>query len=354
MKTGSAPMRRVLIPSDQRDWVVNFVDGYRRLGWDVTTGVYNFDLEACKPEVVHFNWPEEMTGWKVPSAAQIDVIAARLDRWTKRSRIIVSVNNLYPHGAHGNSSWHRLYTAFYERAEVIHHFSEASRAMVCAEYPSIAGRNHVVQVGFNYDLMLPSGPRDRAASRAEFGIDPGEIVYLVFGTLRFWDEVCLLCRAFEQAKVPTKRLFVAARYAEPGADLRQRWRRWRWDLWQRSHDVLRRVEYVPDEQVYKIFDAADAAVVIRQNSMSSGVPSLAMTFGRMVIAPNFGGIPESIAGAGNLLYDDTSVASLAQAMEQAAGLDRERIGLKNREIAAQRTWDSIIKTCLEALEPSAA
>src|ERR1051326_371229 len=95
-------MGRVLIPSDHRDWVANFVDGYRRLGFDVTTGTYNFELEACHPDVVHFQWPEELTGWKLPTSAQIDDITRRLDRWARRSRLIISVNNLYPHGQQGN------------------------------------------------------------------------------------------------------------------------------------------------------------------------------------------------------------------------------------------------------------
>jgi glycosyltransferase involved in cell wall biosynthesis len=345
-------MQRVLIPSDHRDWIVNFVDGYRRLGWDVTTGVYNFDLEACQPDVVHFNWPEEITGWKLPDKAKLDATIGRLDRWARRSRLIVSVNNLYPHGQHGDPIWRRLYTAFYERADVIHHFSQTSKDMVCLEYPSIAGRNHLVRLGFNYDLLLPAGPRDRAASRAAFGIERDEIVYLVFGSLRFWDEVCFLKDAFERAKAPGKRLLVAARYVESGPTLRQRWRRWHWGQWQRSNNVVRVNGYVPDEDVYKLFDAADAVVVIRQNSLSSGVPLLAMTFGRMVIGPAFGGIEEYLAGAENLLYNGDSAVSLAAAMERAANIDRERVGSKNRELAAGWTWDGIIKSCLDALTPT--
>jgi glycosyltransferase involved in cell wall biosynthesis len=340
---------RVLVPSDHRDWVVNFADAYRRLGFDVTTGSYNFDLEASQPDIVHFLWPEELTGWKVPSPAQIDAAIARLDRWARRSRLIITVNNLYPHGQHGNPHWHRLYTAFYERAEVIHHFSQASKELVCQEFPAVADRNHVVRLGFNYDLMLPVGPRDRAASRRAYGFAPQEMVYLVFGTLRFWDEVQLIKRAFTQANVAGKRLFMAARYNEPGSSWRLRWNRWQWRQWQRRNKVLRVTDYVPDEEVYSLFDAADAVVVIRQNSMSSGVPSLAMTFGRMVVAPNFGGIPEYLGGADNLLYDGTSASSLSKAMEHAANLDREAIGAKNREVAAGWGWDGIIRTCLDAL-----
>ena len=342
-------MPRVLLPCDHRDWVVNFADGYRRLGWDVTTGAFNFDLEACRPDVVHLNWPEELTGWRVPKASQIDATIARLGRWAKRARVILSVNNLHPHGQAGNPQWRRLYTSFYERAEVIHHFSQASKEAVCREYPSIAGRNHIVRVGFNYDLMLPSATRDRAAARRAFGITPDEMVYLCFGTLRFWEEVCLIRDAFARARVPRKRLFMAARYSEPGASWDLRWKRLRWRHWQRRHNVLLATEYVPDEEVYTVFDAADAVVVVRKNSLSSGVPGLAMTFGRFVIAPNFGGMPEYLAGADNLLYDQTSAQSLADALERAAQLDREVVGVQNRRIADGWGWDQIIKFCLDSL-----
>ena len=342
-------MPRVLIPSDQRDWVVNFAEAYRRLGFDVTTGTYNFDLESSSPDIVHFQWPEELTGWKLPTPEKIDEVAARLDRWAERAQIIISVNNLYPHGQHGNAVWHRLYTLFYERADVIHHFSHASKVAVCSEYPSISERNHVVRVGFNYDLLLPRVCRDRDACRRMLGFRPDELVYLAFGSLRFWDEVQLMSRAFSAARVPNKRLLLAARYTEPGSSWRSRWRRWRWRRWQRWNKVVRVTEYVPDEEVYRLFDAADAVVVVRQNSLSSGVPSLAMTFGRTVIAPNVGGIAEYLAGTLNPLYDPVSFKSLAAAMEQTAFCDREMLGSGNRQIADGWGWVEIARSCLDAL-----
>ena len=345
---------RVLLPSDNKDWIVNFAEAYRRLGFDVTAGIFNFELETSNPDILHINWPEEFTGWKVPSAAQINTITSQLDRWAQRSRLIVSVNNLYPHGQHGNPHCHRLYSAFYERAEVIHHFSHASKNLVCEEYPAVASKNHVVRLGFNYDLNLPKAPRDRDASRRELGIAPNEMVYLVFGALRCWEEVELMRRAFKLAKVPGKKLLVAGRYNEPGSSLRLRWRRLNWKRWQRANKPPGLPDYVPDSELYRLFDAADSVVVIREGGLGSGVPSLAMTFGRMVIAPAFGGIPEYLAGADNMLYDTMSAASLANAMEKAASIDREKIGKKNREIAAGWNWERIIRTCLDALPASEA
>ena len=74
-----------------------------------------------------------------------------------------------------------------------------------------------------------------------------------------------------------------------------------------------------------------------------------MTFGRFVIAPNFGAIPEYLAGTGNALYDQSSPDSLALAMEHAAATDREGVGAENARIAAGWGWADSVGTCLDAL-----
>jgi glycosyltransferase involved in cell wall biosynthesis len=342
-------MRRVLIPSDNFDFVANFAIGYRSLGFDATAGHINFELETGDFDLIHILWPEEFTGWGVPTTAQVDSVFARLDRWTKRARLIISVNNLYPHRDGKNPQFHRLYTGFYERATVIHHFSHTSKDLVCREHPSIAGNNHVVHLGFNYERLLPSSPCDRVVARRSFGFASGDFVFLAFGALRFWEEVRLLQQGFGRARVHNKRLLLAAHYREYGPVWRQRWRRLRWRQWQRSDRVRSVVERVPDEDLPNLFAAADAVVVIRQHSMSSGVPSMAMTFGRFVIAPNFGAIPEYLAGTGNALYDQSSPEGLALAMERAAAAEREGVGAENARIAAGWGWADIVSTCLDAL-----
>ena len=106
---------------------------------------------------------------------------------------------------------------------------------------------------------------------------------------------------------------------------------------------------VPDEELASLFDAIDAVVVIRQNSLSSGAPNMAMTFGRFVIAPRVGAMPEYLAGTGNALYEQTSADDLARAMELAAVADRETVGQENARIAAGWGWEAIVRTCLDAL-----
>src|SRR5262249_4247255 len=240
---------RVLIPSDNFDWVANFVGGYREMGFDVAAGQLNFELESGEYDIVHLLWPEEFTGWGKPSAARIDAVLRRLDRWRGRARLIMSVSQLYPHRYPKDRLYHRLYSGFFERAEVIHHFSKASKELVCREYPDIAGRNHVVRVGFNYERLLPRGSRDRTAARRAFGFSIDELAFLVFGSLRFWEEVRILQRALALARLPNKKLLLAAHYVEGGPMWRQRWRRWQWRCWQTSQEMRTIYDRVPVEEL---------------------------------------------------------------------------------------------------------
>jgi len=347
-------MPSVLIATDQRDWLGNFVAGYQQLGWDAIGGILNFDLETYQPDVVHINWPEELAGWRAPTSLQLQALIERLERWSRRSRIIFSVNNLYPHGQADNDMWFRLYSAVLKFADVVHHFSETSKRSVLDRYPESRGRRHIVRVGFNYDRLLPATRPDRSEARRKFGVSADEAVFLCFGALRFWKEIGLIREAYVRTRVPNKRLLMAARYVELGPALQMRLRRAYWGYWQRRQNAIVVSDYVPEDEVYELFDAADVVVAARHDGLSSGIPCLAMSMGRVVIAPRIGGTEEYLQGTQNILYDPASPDQLARAMERAADLDRERIGAENRRVADGWRWRDIIADCLKALpDPSA-
>jgi glycosyltransferase involved in cell wall biosynthesis len=346
-------MPTVLIATDQRDWLGNFAAGYQQLGWDVIGGVTNFELESCRADIVHINWPEELAGWRSPTPLQLQAILERLERWSLRSRIIFSVNNLYPHGQADDAMWFRLYSGLFKYADVVHHFSETSRNSVLARYPESRDRRHVVRVGFNYDRLIPAARPDRSEARRKFGVEPNETVFLCFGALRSWSEIDLIRNAYVRVRLPSKRLLMAARYVEQGSPLEMRLRRGYWRYWQWRQNAIVVTDYVPEGEVYELFDAADVVLVARHDGLSSGIPCLAMSMGRPVIAPGIGGTAEYLEGTQNILYDPASPDQLARAMERTVDLDGERIGAENRRKADGWCWSDIIADCLKAL-PEAA
>lgn len=341
---------RILIPSDNRWFIDNLTEGYGQLGHDVTCGVANFWIDAAPYDVVHLQWPEELTGWSEPSAAVIRDVADRIESWRQKATVIASVHNLFPHGAATSAAYRELFAETYRRADVIHHYSHVSKEALISRFPELASARHLVTPGFNYERLLPLRA-DREVARRELGLSNGDVAFMTLGAVRSWEEGALLRRAYGEARVAGKRLILASRAdkAAPARPWVRAARAWQMRSWSARKDVIstggRRV---PEDELCRLLAAADAVLVIRSDSLNSAVPGLAMTMGRMVVAPDIGSIGELLAGTGNVLFDPASPASLSAAMEAAASMDTRKIGARNAEIAATWSWRTILSQCLDA------
>src|SRR5262245_66592772 len=103
-------MPRVLIPTDDDD--LGLAEAYRSFGWDVAIGSANFRIHAAEYDVVHHQWPEEYSGWQVPTEQQVSEIEQDLRWWSSRATNIFTVHNLYPHRGPGHPACHELYSCF--------------------------------------------------------------------------------------------------------------------------------------------------------------------------------------------------------------------------------------------------
>ena len=346
-------MVRVLIPSDNTSFVVHLAKAYAKAGHEVVVGAFNFFLRKARYDFVHYLWPEEFSGWRPPDDRTLDRVRKSADWWAENAETVMTVNNLYPHCHEGDKRFAQLYDVFYERTAAIVHHSNASRTQVLQHFPAASRKPNLVATACSY-LDLVRRDFDRAKLRWELGIAEKEFVILVFGALRMWPEVELIIRGFDYARVAGKRLLVVARYGERtqvNAWLR-RYRQIRWSLWLKKTRAAVVNKYVPDEEIYRYFESADAVIIPRLRDLSSGVVGMTFSFGKLLIAPNHGAFPEYLAGTENLLYDSGDALSLAHALEKASALDRERIGAHNRSVADKWSWDGVVETCLDAMAQS--
>jgi hypothetical protein len=322
---------------------------YSTLGWDVVVGASNFFLCTGKFELVHYLWPEEYSKWVPPDEVALLHIISHLDYWLRQSRPIITVNNLYPHGYEGNESFQLLYDAFYARSRAIVHHSKTSHQLVCSNFKSAISKPHFFASECAYH-DLRRGTFDRSRARAELGLMDEDFVVLVFGALRFWDEVRLLMKGFSTAKVARKRLILATRYNErkPIGRVKRRLRNWRFGCWLVTQGAIRVNDYIPDEEIERYFEAADVTLVLRIKDLGSGIIGMGMTFGKLILAPDHDAFPEYLGNTENVFYKSGDYSSLAMAIERAAQVDYSRIGGDNLDIAKSWTAEGIAKTCLKA------
>jgi glycosyltransferase involved in cell wall biosynthesis len=340
-------MPRVLIPSDNLDFALYLAEAYRQAGWDVVMGAANFDLAAADFDLVHFQWPEELTAWIEPSEARLAEVSARLDEWRRRTKLVLTVHNLRPHRNGEAVGFRKLYEAFYRRVHVVAHFTATSRQAVTEEFPASPEVRHIVTGYFNLDRLLPS-ERDTNRACRDLGTADDAFVVLIIGSLREWAEVELIRRGFDAASIPGKRLLMCGRYDESGPRLQQRWRRWTWSRWLRSRNAIV-CGFTLDPEVHRIVDGADAVLIPRIRAMNSGLPALAASFGKIVIAPRCGAYPELLANTSHPIYEPGNAVSLAGALEKASRLDRTVVATECRRLVESWQWSAIIGAIVGAV-----
>jgi len=93
-------------------------------------------------------------------------------------------------------------------------------------------------------------------------------------------------------------------------------------------------------------NAADVVVLPFQDILTSGSALLAMSFGKPVIAPRMGCIPEALDRKGVFLYTHNEEEALLRAFQQASLADLAAMGKYNYRKAKRFDWNEIAqKTC---------
>jgi len=115
----------------------------------------------------------------------------------------------------------------------------------------------------------------------------------------------------------------------------------------KSDDRIRAfLQFVPAKDVQLYMNAADVVVLPFKDILTSGSALLAMSFGKAVIAPRLGCIPESLDSRGVFLYDHNEEEGLLKAIQQATLANLAAMGKYNYGRAKHLGWNVIgQKTC---------
>jgi len=105
------------------------------------------------------------------------------------------------------------------------------------------------------------------------------------------------------------------------------------------------LEFIPDEKIEIYMNAADVIVLPYADVLTSGAAILGMSFGKPIIAPRLGCIPELLDGPGNFVYDREDKDGLYNAMREAvtARSSLQEMGLENLQAVQDFDWDSIAR-----------
>jgi beta-1,4-mannosyltransferase len=295
-----------------------------------------------RPDVLHLHWTHPYLGstdtpGPLASARFLGQLALVKGLGT---RLVWTIHNLGGHEGSRSPAEMALHRRLFRLADgVICHCEAAVDATVEAYDLRASDRRrlHVIPHG-NYVGAYPEPlPRERARGGLDLPQDARVLLFL--GALREYKGVLELVRAVRALPDPDVHLVVAGspRARSAGPDLTG-------PLTTAAAGDPRihlRLDFVPDREVSALLSAADAVVVPFRDVLTSGSVILAMSFGRAVVAPALGCLPELCDQDGSVLYDPRGPDALARAIREALAADLPGLGRKAAERARQLSWGPI-------------
>lgn len=195
------------------------------------------------------------------------------------------------------------------------------------------GGVHVIEHP-NY-LGVYADTMTRGDARARLDLPARERVFLFFGALRPGKGVGALVDAFAALPADDARLVIAGEPHLPDSELERLRAR-------AARDPRLRLElrYIADDDVGVFIAATDVVVLPFAEVLTSASAILAMSFGRPVVAPALGCLPELLADDAGVLYDPAAPDGLLAALRRCLTEDLSAIGAAGFERVRSRTWQA--------------
>lgn len=295
-------------------------------------------LRAGRPRVLHLHWTHEyLKGAAGPT---------RLNRWRFLGqlrllrrlgvRIVWTMHNLGGHDGLRHASEMAVHRELVSLADAVICHCTAARDAAIAAYgldAADAAKLHVVPHG-SYLGAYPDAV-SRAEARARLGLPESGPVLLFLGAVRGYKGTDDLVDAFRGVVDPAARLLIAGKPRGEGISARLA------AAAAADRRIVLALRYIADDELQVWLGAADVVVLPFRDILTSGSAILGLSFGRPIVAPALGCLPETVPASAGVLYDPDAAGALGEALGTALQGDLAAMGSAARERAEELAWDPI-------------
>lgn len=299
-------------------------------------------VDCGKPDILHLHWTDGFIvgeSWVRTFAKSIRFLFELLAVKMSGVKVVWTIHNLSNHEGRRTQyevTYNRFVLHLFDA--LIVHCNHAREAVVQTFQvsPRMTKRIRVIPHG-NY-VNCYENIVSRKIARRVFGYGDSEIVMLFFGALRPYKGLFELIRAFKEAKSEKLKLILAGQPAS---------RQFASDV-QRAAEGDPRIRIflhlIPDEDIQKFMNASDVVVLPYSNILTSGTLLLAMSFGKAVIVPRLGCVPETVDDRGAIFYKLED--GLRGTIQKILSADLAAMGRYNKLKAQTYDWESIAAVTL--------
>ena len=290
-------------------------------------------------QVLHMNWL-----WKFYRRQTLEDTMGRLAHFTDSLlyakklgyRIIWTMHNFLPHERPFPHVDRMANLAASIAADaVIAHCRHG--ADLLAEHYHRTDAVHVIPHGHFIDVFPNTISRREA--RMKLSLPEDAFVYLFLGNARAYKGIEILIEAFKRIDGPDSLLLLMMKqkvdmaYGKTLLGLAEGSSRIR----------IATSLFFPNEVFQDYVNAADVAVFPFHQVLTSGSVIAALSFGRPVIGPRLGCLPELVGDKVGILYDSEDAEGLEKALRKIREKDTGKMGRAARKLAESLDWDGIAR-----------
>ena len=287
-----------------------------------------------KYDLLHLHWVSELFAAEERSFPKflIRYVIALSDIWflrnVRKAKIVWTIHNHYAHDAL-RPKWDRIARKFLAKRcdQLIVH--GPSGVKLLEDTWGIKKDKCTCLPHGNHRGAFPN-ETNKTEARRKLNIGEDKKVILFFGSLRKYKGVDELISAFSQIDREDTILMVAGRIKDKA---------YKQQLQQQGGDKVRFAdEFIPNEEAQYYMHASDVVALPFRRIMTSGSMLLAMTFGRIIVAPKMGTLPDYLSKEGGVLYEGDG---LKEAILRALLLDQKVASEANIKMVDKLEWEPI-------------
>ena len=246
-------------------------------------------------------------------------------------RVVWTLHNLLPHEQLDGNLDLSARRAMVRLSDAIIVLCEQGRRELAQEF----GRTenvYVSPIGKYEELHLEKMPCSEARRRLSFS--DRDFIYLFFGAVRHYKGVLELARTFSSLDGEHLKLVIVG--AVHDEDVRSQLRLEA----EKDPRILVQFSLVPDDELQLFLTAADIVVLPFTKILSSSSVIAALSYGKPVIVPELGCIPEWVNLDCGILYGPADIDGLRHAMLMAQEADLQRMSSAAFDRADGFSWDT--------------
>lgn len=260
-------------------------------------------------DVLLIRWTGVKVIWTIHNAISHNSKFPRLELWTSRALVKI-VDRVIVHNHVARDEIVRLYQLNPAKIAVIPHG--------------------------HYREIYPKAIA-KSEARRQLSLPESDKIYLNFGMLKPYKGIERLLQLWQE----NQSIFKGNSLLIAGKALDDSYGQMLTKQASETENVILHNKFVADEQIHLYFSAANVVVLPFERMLTSGSLILAMSYGKPIVAPRMGSIPETLGTADWLLYDPDDERGLLHAIKDSTQIDLDALERLVSESCDRLNWSAI-------------